>query len=430
MRRLLSLLGILALITSFGPTPAHAAVGVFASGGGKKTAGQQFTITVTASGAEFDSLQGTISVSGPVSVVSFTAGGATWLPGKSPSNGGQFVGITSATSSLTVAKITLKGTKEGSGAVSVSGAKLARKGSIVGSDSGSTSFTIGKAVTPPGGVKVTSSTHPDQNQAYAATTVDLSWDKGSGVTGFSYIFNESDNTTPEQKVTSSNTSTKIEGVAVGTHYFHIRAQNADGWGSTTHFKVQVKEPDAVVDESVTKPVITSIEKASDFKTDLDAGTATGIVFKGTGPTGGYKMNLTLVPAPTLPEGTTLSVDISEDGSWILPITVPMNAGFYKATAQAQKEKVLSPASEMVKFDLSLARGGRITILSDKDAIGYSDPTAIVQGRKLPSTKTMLIALIGLLIIAGGAATGMMYRKKRSLMSAFTDSPITKKSKKL
>ena len=121
MKKILSL--VFALIFSFSMFLAadsvHAAGGVFPSGGGTKTVGQTFTVSVNASGTTFDSLQGIISVSGPVSVVSFAAGGATWLPGKTPANGSQFVGIATATNSLNVATITLKATAEGSGAETV-----------------------------------------------------------------------------------------------------------------------------------------------------------------------------------------------------------------------------------------------------------------------------------------------------------------------
>jgi len=93
MKKIISsfLIGMFTILSV--PFSARAEGGIFATGGGTKTAGQTFTITVAASGATFDSLQGSISISGPVDVVSFTAGSATWLPGKTPSNGGQFVGI-------------------------------------------------------------------------------------------------------------------------------------------------------------------------------------------------------------------------------------------------------------------------------------------------------------------------------------------------
>ena len=150
-------IGILGLGLLLWPQAALAAGSIAPSGGGKFTVGTTFTITVKASGATFDALQGIISVAGPVSIVSFSPGPATWLPGESPANNTQFVGIVSATSSLTVAVIKLKGTKEGSGKVTVSGVRLARSGSEVGTAGGSTSFTITRAPTPPGGVAGVSS---------------------------------------------------------------------------------------------------------------------------------------------------------------------------------------------------------------------------------------------------------------------------------
>ncbi|MEX1052148.1 MAG: hypothetical protein WEC83_02035, partial [Patescibacteria group bacterium] len=143
-RRLVLSAVIVGLAVMLWPLSALAAGSITASGGGTFTNGSTFTMTVKASGATFDSLQGTISVTGPVSIVSFSAGGATWLPGKTPANNSQFVGITSSTSSLTVATIKLKGTKEGSGKVTVSGVRLAKSGSEVGTGGGSTSLTISR----------------------------------------------------------------------------------------------------------------------------------------------------------------------------------------------------------------------------------------------------------------------------------------------
>src|SRR6185369_3101743 len=99
------LIGFLGLAILLSPLKVFAAGSITPSGGGSYAVGATFTITVRASGATFDSLQGKIAVSGPVSIVSFSPGSATWLPGKSPENNNQFVGITSATSSLTVATI-------------------------------------------------------------------------------------------------------------------------------------------------------------------------------------------------------------------------------------------------------------------------------------------------------------------------------------
>src|SRR3990172_4812235 len=173
-KKILSILLISALALLWLPTRSLAAGGIYASGGGSKTVGQSFTVTVTASGATFNALEGTISVSGPVSISSFSAGGATWT--SIPANGTHFVGmIIPATDSLRVATIKLKATGVGNGAVSVSSVRLANAGSEVGSGAGSASFSIAKAPDLPGAVKVTSSSHPDPNTPYDATTINLSW---------------------------------------------------------------------------------------------------------------------------------------------------------------------------------------------------------------------------------------------------------------
>jgi hypothetical protein len=390
------------------PQKTFAAASIAASGGGTKTVGQQFTVTVTASGDEFDSLQGTISVSGPVSIVSFQGGGATWLPGKSPGNGSEFVGIIGATKSTTVAKITLKGTKTGSGAVSVSGVKLARNGSIVGSSGSGTNFTINRAPTPPGEIKVSSSSHPDPEQSYEATKIDLSWEKPNGVTEFSYLLDQTADTTPPQQKTSSDTSTSYADKAVGTYYFHIRGKNGDGWGSTTHFKIAIKEPDAKVDASLAQTTLSKITKAATYKTDITAGTVSGITFSGISLTG-YKVNLNLSPKPEVPDPAVLTTDVGADGTWKITIDTPIKSGFYIATAQGQLEKVLTPASEPVKFELTLAKGGDIRMLTDKDARAEIEDKSTTNAQSL-SAKVLGYAKqpllwITLFLVVAAAVTG-------------------------
>lgn len=393
----LSLASLIAILPLFNGS-AWAAAGIFPSGGGSKVVGQSFTVSIKASGAEFDSLQGTISVTGSVSV-SVSAGSATWLPGKSPSNGGQFVGIVNPTSSLTVATLTLKGTKEGSGKVTVSGVSLARNGSYVGTAGGSVSFTVGRAPTPPGQVSVSSTTHPDQETAYEATTVALQWTAPSnGATGYSYTLDETADTTPATTVNTTETSLTLDNITVGVHYFHIRALNSDGWGETTHFKIVIKEPDAKVDTTLSAPTITSVEKTANFQTDLEKGTVSGIVVRGTGGQSGYVTNLIFDPKDRLPVElfqaadttsdqkvetetgavtsetpasttslTPLQVAPNPDGSWEISFTYPIPSGFYKLVAQNQKDKVLSPESSASYLEVSVANGGTVKFITDKDA---------------------------------------------------------------
>lgn len=344
-------------------SPAYAAGSISASGGGKFSAGTTFTITVKASGATFDSLQGKISVSGPVSVVSFSAGSATWLPGKSPANNNQFVGIVSATSSLTVATIKLKGTSTGSGSVSVSGARLARSGAEVGTGGGSTSFTITPALAPPGSVSVTSSTHPNQEESYDVPNVELSWSApGNGATGYSTAFNQTADTVPEAKITTTDTTAKYANNPVGTYYFHIRANNKDGWSETTHFKINIKP---TTDSSLATPAITSIATTPDTTNDIEAGTLTGIIIKGTGPVG-YAMMLTFVPDWALSAEKYPAPVVSETGNWELTVSDPIKAGFYKLTAVGKKDSTVSPASPTISFEVGIAEGGQVRLVTDAD----------------------------------------------------------------
>ena len=416
MRKLLSLVLLITAIFVSVPRSARAAGGIYASGGGTKTVGQTFTVTVAASGATFDTIHGAISISGPVSVTSFSAGDATWI--SRPSNGGTFDGafLGDKKTSFTVATIKLKATGVGSGAVSVSGASLKNAGTIVGTGAGSASYTIQKAPDLPGAVNVTSSSHPDQNAAYEATAIVLTWDKASGVDTFSYLLDQAADTTPAAKTTDALTTITYPDKVIGTYYFHIRAHKPDGWGGTTHFKINIKEPDAKIDVTLSKPSNIKIEKSDPFTNGITDGTVTGIIISGTTEPL-YTVNLTLAPAPTIPEGKKLSAVADADGKFSVLIDYPIVAGFHKLTIQGQKEKVLTPITDLT-FEISQAKGGTINILTDEDA----NPPAIAQKTTqakntisdfIHNKKLMLYALMGLLglIIIVGATIILIKRRK-------------------
>lgn len=348
------------------PHSAFSAGGIYASGGGTKTVGQTFTVTVTASGATFDTIHGAISVSGPVSVVSFNAGDATWI--SRPSNGGTFDGafLGEKKTSFTVATIKLKGNSVGSGAVTISGASLKNAGSVVGNGSSNASFTIQKAPELPGAVQVSSSTHPDPNTAYEATTIALSWTKESGVDNFSYLLDQVADTTPPAKATDANTTISYADKAIGVYYFHIRAHKPDGWGNTTHFKITIKEPDAKINELLSKPSNIEIIKTGEFINTIKDGTVTGVLIKGKTEVG-YTVLFTFKPELTLPEGKTMPEVIADSaGNFELLLDFPISSGYHTVVIQGQKEKVLTPLSDIVTFEISQANGGSINILTSED----------------------------------------------------------------
>lgn len=410
------LLGSLALLIL--PINSLAAGGVYASGGGNVTVGQTFTVNVTASGATFDTVHGTINVSGPVSVVSFSAGDATWL--NKPSNGGTFDGafLGQKKTSFTIATIKLKANSVGSGAVSVSNASLKNAGSVVGSGSGNASYTIAKAPELPGAVKVSSSSHPDQNTAYEATTIALEWNKESGVDGFSYLLDQAEKTTPAAKATDANTSVTYADKAIGTYYFHIRAHKPDGWGGATHFKINIKEPDAKINESLSKPSNIKIEKTADFVNNIKDGLVTGIKISGTSEPG-FTINATLTPVLTIPEGKKTSAITDESGNFEIILDFPIAAGFHKLTLQGQKEKVLTPVSEEITFEISQKQGGIINILTAQDE---QQPQAEVKAAQedTPSktknkvnTNLIFYGIILIFLVALAVVSFIYYQKKKT-----------------
>jgi len=402
MKKILTFVLMFALSVMIIPLSVKAAGGIYASGGGTITVGQSMTINVTASGATFDTVSGSISVSGPVSVTSFTAGDATWI--NRPTNGGSFNGafLGDKRTSFTIATIKLKGTGVGSGAVTVSGASLKNAGAVVGSGTGSAGFTIQKAPDLPGAVKVTSSSHPDQNAAYDATTILLAWEKASGVDGFSYLLDQAATTAPASKITDANTSATFADKAVGTYYFHIKAHKADGWGGATHFKINIKEPDAKIDETLSKPSKIQIGKADNFVNNISDGTFTGLVISGiTEP--GFTANLTFAPVLTVPAGKVLTALADETGKWSLTLDYPIASGFHKLTVQGQKEKILTPVSDEIIFEISQKDGGTINILTSEDEFApVKAADAISNVKKLNKTAIFYgiagLALLGAIIL--------------------------------
>lgn len=365
MKKVFAIIALSSLFAMFMPVKSLAAGGIYASGGGKKTVGETFTVNVTASGATFDTVSGSISVSGPVSVVGFSAGDCTWInkPTENGSFNGAFLG--QKKDSFTIATIKLKGTSPGNGAVNISGASLKNAGAVVGTGAGSAGFTIEKAPDLPGAPKVSSSSHPDPAAAYEDTTIVLSWEKASGVDAFSYLLDQAEKTTPPAKTTDANTTVTYTDQAIGTYYFHIRAHKADGWGGTTHFQINIKEPDAKIDPTLSAPSNIEIKKTSSFINDIQNGTVSGIIISGVTEIG-YTVTLTLTPPPTVPEGKTLTAIADTTGKWEILIDYPIASGFHKLIVQGQKEKVLTPLSDEVVFEISQKEGGIINILTAED----------------------------------------------------------------
>lgn len=401
------LVGLIALV--FGAVvllPATSlAAGISPSSGGSHAVGQSFTVNIVASGATFNAFQGLIKVTGPASA-SVSPGSASWAPGGTPSANGSFAGgITSPASSFTIAKLTLKGTSVGSGSVTVSGVELVNNGSVVGSGGGSVSFTITRAPTPPGSVTVTSSTNPDPTQSYGVSTVELAWTApANGATGYSVVFDQVATTTPPQTVTTTALAGSYPITTLGTYYFHILANNADGWGPVTHFQLNVSHS---VDTGLKAPKITGVSKLPAFKNNITLGTVSGFkIFGSSSGLTGYIITLVLTPAAGIPAAQLLTSPIAADGSWMVTFDQQIPSGFYKVVATATKDKVATAASPAVNIELSVANGGTVKIITNGD-LPQPNLTVRVLGI-IFSDKSHLGWAIAAVIIFAGLVTGLAY----------------------
>jgi len=385
------------------------AAGVSVSGGSLKYPGDTSTVSITASGATFNAFQGTISSSGVVKITGCTAGSATWVT--QPTGAGSFVGmVTSAVSSFRIATCSIKATAIGSGSVSVSGVDLDNNGSTVGTSGGSTGFDIVRQPTPPGAVTVTSSSHPDQNTAYEATTIILNWTAPvSTTTGYSYLLDQTADTTPPATVTNNNLTVTYPNEPIGTYYFHIRAKNGDGWGSATNFKITIKEPDPKIVATIAKPSNISIIKNSNFQNNITDGTVTNFTISGT-TIANYMANIIFTPAITPPEGKILSVKADANGNFNFVVDFPFKAGNYTLTVQGQDNKTLTPVSDPVHFEISQSKGGTINILTASD----TNVPVIPPKKWWQKIDYRIVAgIAGLLFLLSLAGNALLILKKRN-----------------
>jgi hypothetical protein len=84
------------------------------------------------------------------------------------------------------------------------------------------------------GPAISSTTHPDPTQGYAGSTFDASWTPPSGMTptGYAVVLDDAASTVPTT-VTQTGTAFEQTGITPGSHFLHVRAQDADGQWSTT-----------------------------------------------------------------------------------------------------------------------------------------------------------------------------------------------------
>lgn len=100
---------------------------------------------------------------------------------------------------------------------------------------GTATFTIGQP--PTSAPVVTSATHASETAWYKDRVVSFSW--SGGYSGYSYEFNQTLETIPDQTSEGGATSRTYPDVRDGVWYFSIRGNGSSGWSGTTHYRVQI-----------------------------------------------------------------------------------------------------------------------------------------------------------------------------------------------
>ena len=103
----------------------------------------------------------------------------------------------------------------------------------------------GEAVTPvsksgtPQAIKIESSTHPNSQNWYQNDSPKLTWNLSDDITKIAYALDQNQTTVPNTAAEQLVTSYQAQNLKEGIWYFHLQAKNALGWGSVSHFKIQI-----------------------------------------------------------------------------------------------------------------------------------------------------------------------------------------------
>ncbi len=249
------------------PLRVDAATVSFSPASGSYAIGQTFSVGVYVGSADqaMNAASGVVSFSeDTLEVVSISKSGSIfnlWVQDPSFSNSAgsaNFEGIVyNPGFTGTVGKIlaiTFRAKAEGAAFVSFSSAAILANdgsGTNILEGMGRANFTITGGAAPveekpeepksllPGAVRVTSATHPDSEKWFSHNDPVFEWSLGSGVSGVSFSVTQDPHTDPGTITGGKMTSKTYTDLADGIWYFHIRAQNAEGWGPVTHFRFNI-----------------------------------------------------------------------------------------------------------------------------------------------------------------------------------------------
>ncbi len=143
---------------------------------------------------------------------------------------------------------------------------------------------------------ISSDTLPDPNKWYSINSIRVTWTGGNNVRGYSMMFDSSEQATPPETVSTTDTSFSKSDIPDGVWYVHIRARYDTGWSSTTTFPLRV---------DVTPPEPFTINIIGDPRVEFNAADATsGVDHYELSLDGGAFATVTSpYQTPVLPVGT-------------------------------------------------------------------------------------------------------------------------------
>ena len=223
----------------------------YTSGGGSVYTNQTVNLIVSVNGSDaFNAVSVNVSFSNLILLGSSPTSGWTTVSGPSNSSssisysganlGGQYVGSKSVLSlSFKTLGSASRGTVSSSGSIALANGS----GTQV---SGSGNTAVFSVTTPPpaplpvpNAVSISSSSHPDQSTWYKTKDAVISWNKQDGITDFSYVLDQTNNTTPPDTSNGSDISKTFQNLPDGINYFHIKAKNSAGWGAVSQYIINV-----------------------------------------------------------------------------------------------------------------------------------------------------------------------------------------------
>ncbi|UCE20026.1 MAG: M28 family peptidase [Gemmatimonadota bacterium] len=126
-------------------------------------------------------------------------------------------------------------------------------------ESGEWNWQFYKDTSPPSAPLLSSPTHPDEEDWYSAVDVLFQWEEPydlSGVIGYSYVFDQSPETMPDETRDNTMREKGYYSLADGTYYFHCRAgDDVCLWGPAAHYRIMIdtEPPESPLDLTVDPP---------------------------------------------------------------------------------------------------------------------------------------------------------------------------------